>query len=82
MVMQIKPIVVVVTIPRAFPLVILKGTAEQTFIFPDTPDPRSYKKAHDQAVVQKEEPVAKQLSSPIMHGKCVRDCTTQNCWSG
>ena len=34
--------------PGLFPL---KGTAGQTFIFLDTPDPRSYKKTHGQAVV-------------------------------
>ena len=37
--------------PRSLPLVNLKGRAEQTFIFLDTPDPRSYKKTHGQAVV-------------------------------
>ena len=59
MVMQIKRVVVV--IPRVFPLVHLKGTAEQTFIFIDTLDPRSYKKTYGQAVVQKEDPVAKRI---------------------
>ena len=47
--------------PRSFPLVNLKRTAEQTFIFLDTPDPRSYKKTHGQTVVLKEDPVAKRI---------------------
>ena len=59
MVLQIK--LVVIVIPRVFPLVHLKGTEEQTFIFLDTLDPRSNKKTHGQAVVQKEDPVAKRI---------------------
>ena len=83
MVMQIKPIVVVDVFPcGAFPLVNFKGTVEQTFIFLDTPDLRSYKKTHGQAVVQKEDPVTERIVITDNAWKMCQTHTSQNLLAG
>ena len=63
-------------------LVNWKGTAEQTFIFLDTPDPRSNKKTHGQAFVWKEDPVAKRIVITDNAWKMCQTCSTQNLLAG
>ena len=46
---------------QGFPLVNFKGTVEQTFIFLDTPDLRSYKKTYGKAAVQKKDLLAERI---------------------
>ena len=66
--------------PRNFPLVNLKGTAEQTFIFwisliPDRTRRRTAKPLFERRTLW-----LKELSSLIMHGKCVRLVLLKTYW--